>query len=49
LLRHFIPKHLTYDHEKDSSKNNADHFGKFKESFKKDPIVIYVHGQDRDR
>ena len=46
-LRHFIPKHLGYDHEKELS--NAEHFKTYAESFKKDPVIIYVHGNDRDR
>jgi hypothetical protein len=46
-LRHFIPKHLNYNHEKDSS--NAEHFKAYSGSFKKDPVIIYVHGNDQDR
>ena len=47
--RHFIPKHFDYNNEKDQSRSNGEHFKTYAPSFKKDPVIIYVHGNDRDR
>lgn len=47
---HFIPAPLEYEYERDKDNTIKQHFEKyFKETYDKRPVVIYIHGNDRDR
>lgn len=46
---HFIPKPFEYNPSKDASRNMVQHFEAYLKNYDDRPIVIYVHGNDRDR
>ncbi|RNA44948.1 abhydrolase domain-containing 12B [Brachionus plicatilis] len=46
---HFIPAPLEYNFSADSKKNLKEHFETYFKVHDKRPVVIYVHGNDRDR
>ena len=40
---------MEYNHEKHSTRSNEQHFQAYLQSFKLNPVIIYVHGNDGDR
>lgn len=46
---HFIPSPLEYSFTKDSQNSLKDHFERYFKIYDKRPVVVYVHGNDRDR
>lgn len=48
-FRHFIPPPLKYDIEIDPKKDLKQHFENYFKQHDGRPIIIYSHGNDRDR
>ncbi|CAF0732716.1 unnamed protein product [Brachionus calyciflorus] len=46
---HYLPDGHSYDYTKHSSRSNTEHLKTFLSKSKKNPVLIYVHGNDRDR
>lgn len=46
---HFIPSPLKYNFEHDHKKTLKEHFEKYFKVHDNQPVIIYVHGNDRDR
>ena len=46
---HFIPQPFDYTHETDSKRNLKEHFDTYLRTYADRPIIIYAHGNDRDR
>ncbi len=46
---HYIPEHLGYDFSKQHESSNDAHLSQYLTKNPQIPIMIYVHGNDRDR
>jgi hypothetical protein len=46
---HFIPKYFTYDPATQASRTVDQHLNEYVKIIDELPIIIYVHGNDRDR
>jgi hypothetical protein len=47
--RHFIPEQFKYNPKSDSKRELKDHLNTYLSQTDKTPVIIYVHGNDRDR
>ncbi len=46
---HYIPIPLEYNYERDSKRTLKEHFDAYFKDYDHRPIIIYSHGNDRDR